>query len=187
MKISTRQWRLLIAAGAAAVVILAVVYVIAPFVTAQLAVHEQLTERRALLARYQRAASETDAYRRQVDELRARLQRAEALVFHGEKPALAAAELQELLHRIVRDVRVTTLRENVPPAKTNGAFTELTVELWLSGELKAIRDFLSRLQTAPRLVTVPKLVLQSHSAPGAVMVTAEVQVRGYLVADNARE
>jgi len=187
MKISARERNLLIAAGVAAAAVVVVVYVVEPFVRAQVAVRQQLEERQALLARYARAGAETEEYQRQVAGLRARLRRAEAPLFRGEKPALAAAELQELLHRIAEDVGVTTIRENVPPARPKGAFTEVAVELSLRGDLKAMRDFLFRLQAAPRLVTVSKLVLRSHPAPGVVTLTADVQLTGYMVGNGESE
>lgn len=181
MKISARERKLLVAAGVAAATVLVAVQVVEPFVRAQLSVRQQLEERRGLLARYERAAAEQEGYRRQVEEVRARLGRAEASMFRGAKPALAAAELQELVHRIAQDVGVTTIRENVPPARPKGAFTEVAVELSLRGDLKAMRDFLFRLQTAPRLVTVSRLVLRSHPAPGVVTLMADVQLTGYIV------
>lgn len=187
MKVSTRERRLLLGAGVAAVLVAAVVHGVAPFVAAELGVREQIEERRALLARSRRAAAGKEGYERQASGLRARLHRAEELLFRGEKPALTAAELQELLHGIARDAGVTAVRENVPPARVSGAFTEVAVELSLRGDLKAVRDFLFRVQTAPRLLTVPKLVLRGHPAPGVVTVTADVQVSGYMLGAATRE
>jgi Tfp pilus assembly protein PilO len=184
MKLSGRERTLLIATVLVVAVVVVVVSVVEPFVRAQLAVHQQLAERRALLARFERAAPRPEDVQRQVDGLRARLRQAEAPLFRGDKPALAAAELQGLLNRITKEVGVTTMRENVPPPRTKGAFTEVAVELSLRGDLRTMRNFFVRVQAAPRLVTVSKLVLRSHPAPGVLTLTADVQLTGYLLGNG---
>lgn len=184
MTISHRERRVLLAAAVVAGAVAAFVYVVQPFVAAQLRAREQLAEHRALLTRLGRVASGKDAYQRHVEALRARLRGAEPRLFRGDKPALAAAELQELLHTIGREVGVSVIRENVPLSRKSGDFTEISVELSMRGDLKAIRNFLYRLQTAPRLLTVPKLVMRSYPAPGVASLSADVQVSGYLVGDG---
>ena len=181
MRSAPREKRFLITGGLAVAAFLATVYVIEPLVSSQLKVREEIRERKALLERHQLLASEKDRYRRKVEGLKAQLQQAEGLLLKGEKLPLVAAELQGLLHKLGQEAGITIVRENVPPPKKIEVFTQVTVELSVKGELKAIRDFLYRVQTAPKLLTVPKLIIRGTPSRGQTALSADLQVAGYIV------
>lgn len=180
MKISTREKRVLIAGGLAVAAFLVTVYVIEPFLSSQGKIREEIREKKALLERHQRLASEKDRYQRKVEGLKAELRQAEGVLLKGEKLPLVAAELQGLLHKLGQEAGLTIVRENVPPPKKIEMFTQVTVELSVKGELKAIRDFLYKVQTAPKLLTVPKLTIRGVASRGLTALSADLQVAGYM-------
>lgn len=180
IKISPREKRVLIAGGLAVAAFLVTVYVIEPFISSQLKVREEIREKKALLERHQLLASEKDRYQRKVEGLKAELRQAEGVLLKGEKLPLVAAELQGLLHKLGQEAGVTIVRENVPPPKKVEMFTQVTVELSVKGELKAIRDFLYKVQTAPKLLTVPKLIIRGVPSRGQTALSADLQVAGYM-------
>ena len=181
IKISARERRWLILGGLAVAAYLAAVYVVEPFLTSQAQVREQIQERTALLQRYQLLASDKGRYQRRLEELKVRFAQAEALHFKGEKLPLVAAQIQGVLHQIGQEAGLTFVRENVAPPKKIEMFTQVTVELSLRGELKAIRDFLYKVQAAPQLLTIPRLTLRGTAARGQTSLMADLQVAGYMV------
>ena len=178
---SKREKRFLIAGGVAALAILTGVYVIEPSIAAQLRIQDEVREKEALLERFQLLASEKDRYRLRVEGLRARLRQAEGIHFTGQKLPLVAAEVQGLLHQLGQEAGVTIVRETVRPPKKVEMLTEVTVELSVQGDLRGIRDFLYKVQTAPRLLATPKLVIRGLPARGPTALSADLQVAGYVL------
>ena len=179
MKISTREKRFLMAGGFAVVAFLATQYGIGPFTTSQLTVRQEIQEKQALLERYQLMASQKDRYQRRVEGLKAQLRQVEALQFAREKLPLAAAEIQGLLHKLGQEAGIKIVRENVPPPKKVEIFTQVTVELSVQGDSRAIRDFLYKIQTAPKLLTVPRIIIRGLTSYGPTPLSADIQVAGY--------
>lgn len=182
MKISKREKRLVLVGGVAVLAYVAFVYVVEPFVTVQLEVRKQVQERQALLERHRPLASERARYRRKVQALEAPLRQAETLLLRGDKVPLVAAHLQGFLHELGKGAGLAIVRENVPPPREVEMLIEVPVELSLRGGLKSVRDFLYRVQTAPHLLTVPKLVIRRTSSRGGANVAADLRVAGYMLA-----
>jgi len=181
MKISTRERRVLLGGGLAVLAILAGVYVVEPFVATQRGMRDEVQAQSALLAKHQLLASEKARYQRRVEALRAQLQQADSLLFKGEKLPVVAAEVQGLLHTLAQEAGITIVRENVRPPTKVDVFTEVAVELSVQGEMKNIRDFLYKIQTAPKLVTTPKLVIRSMPTRGATALAADLVVTGHIL------
>ena len=181
MKISTREKRFLIAGTLAVVAYLGGVYGVEPFVTSQGKVQEAIRENQALMERHQLLASERDRYQRKAGALRAQVRQAVALHFKAEKPPVAAAEIQGMLHRLGQEAGVTIIRQNIPAPKKVAMFTQVMVELSVHGELRAIRDFLYRIHTAPKMLLVPKLVIRGIPARVPAPLSADLQVAGYML------
>jgi len=179
MRISAREKRFLLVGGLAVVLYLAAVYVVEPFISDQLQVREDIRKRARALERHQLVASEKDRIQRKVEALRAQLRQAEALQFPGEKPPLVAAEIQGLLHTVGQEAGITFARENVPAPKKVEMLTQVTVELSVRGELRAIRDFLYMVQAYPKLLTVPRLTIRGAPARGQQPLLADLHVAGF--------
>lgn len=180
MKISRRERRFLIVGALAVAAILAGVYVVEPLASSQLTVREEIQQKQALVERHQLLASEKERYRKKVEALRAQVQQAQESHFQEEKLPLVAAEIQGLLHRLGQEAGITIVRENVPPPKKTGVFAPVTVELSVRGELGTLRDFLYKIQTAPKLLTIPKLIIRGTPARGQTGLSADMQVDGYM-------
>ena len=187
MKVSKRERRFLIVGGLAVAAIVAGVYVVEPSVSSQIAVRGEIQKKQALLERHQLLASEKERYRKKVEALRAQVEQARGWHFHEERLPLEAAEIQGLLHRLGQEAGVTIVRENVPPPKRTGVFTPVTVELSVRGELGTLRDFLYKVQTAPKLLTIPKLIIRGTSARGQTGLSADMQVDGYVTGGEEKD
>jgi Tfp pilus assembly protein PilO len=118
--------------------------------------------------------------------LNAQLSATEALFLRDQKPTLAAANLQGLIHKLGEETGLTIVRENVLAPKEMESFVEVPIELSLRGEKKALRDFLFRVQTAPYLLTLPKLIIKEGRSHTNRVMTAEMQVVGYIQAEERK-
>lgn len=180
MKIAKREKRFLLVGGLALVANFGYAYVVEPLIDSQLEMREQIQIKQSLLDRYRPPVLGKDHYQRKLIELGTQLSAADALLLQEKKPTLAAANLQGLLHKIGQESGLTVLRENVLTSRERDSFVEIPVELSLRGDLAALRNFLYRLQTAPHLLTVPKLLLKRSYGTTNPIFTADVQVLGYV-------
>jgi Tfp pilus assembly protein PilO len=181
MEISRRSRRWIYIHGVIILLVLIGAYGIAPLVTTQLKIRDELRDKQASLAKYQLAASEKERYQNRVNALRATLQQGQGVLFVGEKLPVAAAEIQGLLHTLGQESGITIVRENVRPPKKVEMLTEVTVELSIQGDIRGVRDFLYKIQTAPKLLTLPKVVIHGMPVRGPTGVGLELLVAGYIL------
>ena len=181
MKISAREKRFLVAGGLSVLLYLAAAYGIEPFVSTQLRVREEIGNQTKLLERYQLQASERDRYHQKVEALRLQFHERKAEHFTGDKLPVVAAEIQGLLHRLGQEAGVTFVRQNVPPPKKVEMFTQVIVDLSVRGELRAVRDFLYNIQSGPKLLAVPRLLIRGSALRGQTGLTVDLQVVGFVV------
>src|SRR6185295_1302790 len=91
-----RERRLLILAGLLALGVAGYVYVVEPLIEAHAATRELVVARRGLLARQERLLTRSDAYGKELAELRAEIDRRRQRLLAGDKAPVAASELQKL-------------------------------------------------------------------------------------------
>ncbi|MFB3818000.1 MAG: type II secretion system protein GspM [Candidatus Methylomirabilales bacterium] len=186
MRVSAREKRVLVVGGVAALAILVGVYVVEPFLTSQAATRDEIAAARRTVERGGALAAERERQQRQIEALRGRLRAEETLLFAGERLPVVAAEIQGLLHTLGQETGITILRENVPQPRKADTYTQVTVELSVRGELRAIRDFLYRVQTAPKLLSVPRLAIRGTTSRTQTALTADLQVSGYTLAADEK-
>ncbi len=186
MTISPRERRFLMVGGAALVAFLAINYLVAPAISSQMQVRAEYREKLRALERYQLVVEGKRRYERKfadADQLFSQLQRR---LLPGEKLTLTAAELQAMLHKMAGEAGVTIVSESIPSPKKAEGFTQVSVELSLNSDLKKLRDFLYKIETSQKLLTVPKLVVNaSFPRPGFELQVAVV-VSGYTTAPEEK-
>ncbi len=182
MRVSAREKRFLTTGGALAAAILLGLYVVEPFLTARTAAREEIALARRTVERQGVLDAERERLQGQIARLEGRLQEDEGLLFAGERLPVVAAEIQGLLHALGQETGVAILRENVPQPRKADRYTQVTVELSVRGELRAVRDFLYRVQTAPKLLGVPRLAIRGTTSRTQTALTADLQVIGYTLA-----
>ncbi len=167
--------------GVVLILVLAAAYGTRLFFTSQGKIREELEVKRTQLAKVERVASEAGRYQQRVEALRAALQQGEKFMFVGVKLPVAAAEIQDILHKLGQESSITIVRENVRPPKKGENLLDVTVELSIQGDIRDVRNFLYKIQTAPKLLVVPKVVIRGLPVRGPTGVAAELLVAGYLL------
>lgn len=173
MSISTREKRFLIAGGLAVLIFILIRWGIGPAMSSQQAVQEQLLLKRELLERYQRILAEKRVNEKRLQVLKEAYAGMRRRLFPAEKPGVAASELQTLLQKLAEasGVEVRTVRF-LPPKKME-VFTQIAVELTFGASVKALKEFLYRIESHERFLLIPRLVITARSTPLA-QVTMEV-------------
>lgn len=179
MTISSRDRRFLVLGGVALVAILLINYGIVPAISSQMQVRSERREKLQALERFQLVVEGKRRYEKKFAEAEGLFKQLQQRLLPGEKLTLAAADLQAMLHKAAGEGGVTIVSESIHAPKKVEGFTQVAVELSLNADLKKLRDFLYRIESAGKLLTVPKLMVNaSFPRPGAELHVVVV-VSGY--------
>jgi len=179
VNIASRERRFLVAGGAALVAFLAINYAIVPAISGQMRVRSEYREKLQALERYQVVVEGKRRYEKKFAEAEGLFKQLDQRLLPGEKVTLAAADLQAMLHKVASGSGVTIVSESIHPPKKAEGFTRVAVELSLNANLQKLRDFLYKIESAGKLLTVPKLMVNaSFPRPGAELQVTVV-VSGY--------
>lgn len=179
MTISSRERRYLVAGGVALAAFLAINYAVIPAISRQMAVRSEYREKQQALERFQLVVEGKRRYEKKFAEAERLFTTLQARLLSGEKLTLAAADLQAMLHKAAGESGVTIVSENIHVPKKTEGFTQVSVELSSNADLKKLRDFLYKIESASKLLTVSKLMVNaSYPRPGAELQVSVV-VSGY--------
>lgn len=179
MTISSRERKFIIAGGVVLVAFLAINYAIVPAISSQIQVRGDYQEKLQALDRFQLVVEGKRRYEKKFAEAEALFKQLQQRLLPGEKLTLAAADLQTMLHKAAGESGVTIVSESIHAPKKAEGFTQVAVELTVNADLRKLRDFLYKIESAEKLLTVPKLqVNASFPRPGAELHVTVV-VSGY--------
>ena len=182
MTISSRERRLLVAGGAALIAFLAINYVVAPAISSQIQVRTDYREKLQALERHQLVVEGKRRYEKKFADAEQLFTHLQRRLLPGEKLTLAAADLQAILHKAAGESGVTIASESIHSPKKVEGFTQVSVELSLHADLKKLRDFLYKIETSGKLLTVPKLMLYAQFPRPGAEIRVTIVISGYTLA-----
>ena len=186
MTVSARERKFLMLGGAVVVAFLAINYLIVPAVSSHLQVRSEYREKLQALERYQLVVEGKRRYEKKFADAEQLFAQLEQQLLPGEKLTLAAADIQAMLHKAAGEAGVTIVSESIQSPKKTQGFTQISVELSLNSDLKKLRDFLYKIESSRKLLTVPKLMLNAtFPRPGAELHVTVV-VSGYAAAPEEK-
>jgi Tfp pilus assembly protein PilO len=147
--------------------------------------------REQMLARHQELIARKNAITRElanvdakIDTLSARLLM--AVTIHGASPPVAASELQKIAKEMAAAAAMEVRSERILPPVERGELLEIPVEITVSGELRNLVDLLTRLEGAPKLVTVQGLKIRVMNIAQPKELLATITLSGYIIASKTR-
>jgi len=138
-------------------------------------VRAEIEKKRQLLDEYQRLLEEKRLSEKQFDAWKEAYREMQGRLFPAERPALASAELQAALQKLARASDVEIRSAKFLPPKQVETFAQLAVELSFRTTLKALKQFLYRIETYDRLLVVPKIAM---TAAGP-LIQVNMEIRGF--------
>ena len=165
--------------GAALVAFLAINYLIIPAVSSHLQVRSEYREKLQAPERYQLVVEGKRRYEKKFADAEQLFTQLHRRLLPGEKLTLASADLQSMLHKAAGESGVTIVSESIHSPKKAEGFTQVSVELSLNSDMKKLRDFLYKIESSGKMLTVPKLTLNAiYPRPGAELQVTVV-ISGY--------
>jgi type II secretory pathway component PulM len=174
-----RERRLLGAAALVALGTAGYVYVVEPLAHHRAATRELIAARQALLVRQQRLVARMERYAQELDALRAEIERRRGRLLPGDKAPVAASELQKLVKTTAQDAGIEVRSERILSPVDRGGYTEVPVEVTLSGPIRGLVTFLHRLDGTRVIVTVNELRVRVLSVTAPRELSATLALAGY--------
>ncbi|MFQ5874395.1 MAG: type II secretion system protein GspM, partial [Dehalococcoidia bacterium] len=157
MRISRRERAVLIL-GIAFVAALALYFLaIEPMVEGQRQVRSQLEAKMVLLEKYNRILGQRQALEGERERLKTRLALLESKLLRGDKPPLAAAELQKIVKLAAAKAEVDISSERILDPLVRGHYTEVPVEINVKCSVTRLTRFLFEIENSPRYLSVREL------------------------------
>jgi type II secretory pathway component PulM len=141
------------------VLLLALVYlvVVIPIMALEDSWSQELARKRQLLVKYQSLLNSKAKVVQGSKEMKAVLARAEGQFLSGDNPAVASADLQEILKVLTRDHGVQMTSTKVLTPREAGPYLEVPVQAQLSCTTGQLLTILYQLEHHKKLLFVPEL------------------------------
>jgi Tfp pilus assembly protein PilO len=180
VRLQPRERRLLIIGAIAAAVILGYLYVIEPLLARHENVQALTASREGLLARQERLVARRDRLGQERQALQAEIAQRRGRLLPGDRPPLAASELQKLVKTTAQDTGIEVRSERVLPIVERGGYNEVPIEVTLAGPIRGLVTFLQRLEAVPVQISIHDLKLRVVSVAAPRDLLATLAVTGYI-------
>ncbi len=118
---------------------------------------QELAQKRRLLVKYQGLLDGKARIAQANKDLKAALTQAESQFLSGANPAVASADLQEILKNLTREHGVQVTSTKVLPPREAGPYLEVPLQAQLSCTTKQLLTILYQLEHHKKLLFVPEL------------------------------
>lgn len=156
-RLSPWRRRLVLAGGAVVGVLLLWVLVLSPLLALEEAWTQELRQKQLLLAKYQALQKDKAQVARAVQQAKQAVEQAEAALLSGGSPAVASADLQEIIKNLTKGLGIQVTSTKVLPPQESGPYIQIPVELQLALSTDQLVNLLYGLENHQKLLLVSQL------------------------------
>ena len=179
--VSSRE-RMLIALGVVAgIVVLGWTFVVQPIRDRNRTAAELVPVREQVLARRLELVARKGTIARDLETTNAQIQALSDRFLPASTPAVAASELQKLTKEIAVKASTEIRSERILPAVERGELVEIPIEIAVSTEVRQLVDILSRMEQAPKLLTVQDLKIRVINIAQPKELLATITLSGFIL------
>ena len=142
--------------------------------------------REQVLTRRLELISRKASISRDLESTNARLQALGDRFLPGSTPAVAASELQKLTKEIAVKASTEIRSERILPPVERGELVEIPIEIAVSTEVRQLVDILSRLEQAPKLLTVQDLKIRVINVAQPKELLATITLSGFILPNKPK-
>jgi Tfp pilus assembly protein PilO len=94
---------------------------------------------------------------------------------------VTASELQKLVKEMASQARTEVRSERILPPVDRGEILEIPIEITVSGEVRQLVELLSRIEAAPKLLSVQDLKLRVVNVSQPKDLLATITLSGFIL------
>jgi type II secretory pathway component PulM len=156
-RLNPQQRRLALIGGSALLLVLVYLAVISPLWGLHDSWSQELARKRQLLAKYQSLVASKARIEQGSKAMKATLAQAENQFLTGSNPAVASADLQEILKKLTQDHGVSMTSTKVLQPREAGPYLEVPVQVQLACTTGQLLTILYQLEHHKKLLFIPEL------------------------------
>jgi general secretion pathway protein M len=153
--------RLVWLGGGGALLIVLYLAVVNPLLSLEESWTQELATRSRTLSRYEKLLASKGRVAEANQAMKATLARTEAQFLSGASPAVASADLQEILKNLAKEQGVQLSSTKVLPAREAGPYLEVPVQVQLTASLSQLVSLLYHLEHHKKLLFIPDLEINA--------------------------
>jgi type II secretory pathway component PulM len=131
--------------------------VVEPLINLENAWSEDLSRKEQILTHYQALLANKEKFAAHVQSLQSTLAATNKQMLSGGNPAVAAADLQEILKNLLKTAGAQSLAIKVLPPKERGSYQEVPILIQLTANIEQLFNILYDLEHNQKLLVVTEL------------------------------
>jgi len=177
----TRERKIILTVGAV-LLLLGLIYNLAPTVRGVFSEDEALSLKEQKLIKYLAKVNQKASYVKQAKALQSRLQRIEAGLLTPKTPALAAVDIQTMVRDIAvrHGAEVKTMRILSTASSEDNAYLAIPVEVTLTSNVRQLLEVLYGIETSSRLLHVTDITARAAGGRRGDTILATMTVEGFM-------
>jgi type II secretory pathway component PulM len=156
-RLSPQHRRLVWLLGGGFLLILVYLAVVSPLLSLEEAWSQELASRSQILSKYQKLLESKNRVIEANKAMKAALTRTEGQFLSGSSPAVASADLQEVLKNLTKEHGVQMTSAKVLPPREAGPYLEVPVQVRLAATINQLVTLLYHLEHHKKLLFIPEL------------------------------
>jgi len=182
----TKERKIILIVGAI-LLLLGLVYNLAPSFSEWLAEDETLGLKEQKLLKYRAKVKEKASFAQQEKSLGSRLRRIEAGLLTPKTPALAAVDIQTMVRDIAAryGAEIKTMRILSAVPDSDHAYVAIPVEVTLSSSIRQLVEVLYGIETSTRLLHVADITARAAGGRRGNTILSTMTVEGFMKKKNS--
>jgi Tfp pilus assembly protein PilN len=156
-RLSPQHRRLVWLLGGGLLLIFLYLVVLSPLLSLMDSWDRQLASQSLLLTKYQNLLGSKNRVIQANKDMKAALTRAEGQFLSGSNPALASADLQEILKNLTKEQGIQMASAKVLTPREAGPYLEVPVQVQLTASISQVVSLLYHLEHHKKLLFIPEL------------------------------
>lgn len=134
------------------------------------------------LAKYREIAAQRAALEAELTTLKEQLKQAEAGLSSGDTPALASADIQNIISKIAEKshAEVSAVRVLKAEEAENKDYLKLPIQLTLMSDTRQLKDFLYEIEASPKILKVAEMSVRVIRTKPDEQIQTTLTVNGYM-------
>ena len=171
------------------------IYRIWPIIQGMGGAEDEIAIKKKQLVKYQRMVQSAHNLESETELLRQTLKQGESGLLTGKTSALAAADIQKIVHGMAKKSQVEIKRVRVlkPVDVGESHYFSIPVQLSISGSIRQLKEFLYQIMGSSKYLTVEKVGITVHrrrlrrgSNKHMESIKADITVNGFLKRSDAQ-
>ncbi len=155
--------RIIAVAILASLLVLVALFLLAPLIAHSLSLREESNDLEFRLKRYLRIVHKRDEINANLEQIRQQYGQMAYLMRH-DNPAVAAAQLQQVIKDAIASVNAQLTSTQVLPPRPDGEFTRVGVKVRMTANIEGVRAIVHELEQSEPIYLVQELDIRPRSS-----------------------